>query len=92
MNKLFVVLCNALVNAVAEIEHRALLSRHHNWRAVVGNLALGLGVDAHERHRGPHAVEQKVEIPVLVRRDRHAERHAIQQIELFDCNLVGERV
>lgn len=77
------LLRDLLVYRIAEVLHRALAAPEHDGRVVVWRQAARLRVGAHEIERLPHLLDELVDVPPLARRDRHAHRDAVQQVELL---------
>jgi hypothetical protein len=57
-------------------------------RRIVGDLPLGLGVDADHLALVPDLVDQLVQIPAVLGRNGHAVGQPTDDIELFDRDLI----
>ena len=76
------------VELVAEVLEGAAVRLEDDGALVVGELALGLGVDADELEVLPHLLEEGVVVPLVVGGDGDAVGDLADDVELLDGDLV----
>jgi len=72
------------MDSLTEITHRTGLTGDNDRGLVVGNLSLGLGVDSNEIKVLPNLLHQLVEVPFILRTDRHIMGEFIKQVKLLN--------
>lgn len=72
-----------------EVFYCALLRPQHHGRSVVWRFALGLSVDSLQAELLPHCLHELINIPSMLRADRHRIGNTVEQVELFDANGVN---
>mmetsp|Transcript_18681 Transcript_18681/g.58016 ORF Transcript_18681/g.58016 Transcript_18681/m.58016 type:complete len:293 (-) Transcript_18681:248-1126(-) len=77
-----------LVDAAAEVADGGLVCRQHHRFLKVRHHALWLGVDSLQLKLGPDALEQPVQIPLLLCADRAAVLHLVHKLKFLTRDLV----
>jgi hypothetical protein len=89
----FHLFCQRLVNSVAEVENRAIFPGDDDWRLVIWNLALGLGINSNQVEVVPNFLHQLVEVPLVLRANGNIVRELVKQVKLLNrdgINLVQD--
>ena len=82
------VFLKLLMDFSTEVEDRAHFPWNNDWRLVVGNLSLGLGVNSNKIKVLPHLLHELIEVPLVLGGDWHVVRHLADDVELLDSDGV----
>ena len=76
------------VQTIAKVLDTGVSGGQDDGRVVVGQLTLGLCVDADELQVSPHLLEQIVEVPLVMGAHGYGVRYLVDDVELLDGDLI----